>query len=417
MTQTGMLSSAADADGFGGTAWRTLAILSFAIVLSMTTWFSATAIISELRAVWNLDGVAAAWLTNAVQIGFVIGALSSSLLNLPDMLPARTLMAASALLAAAANAMLLVAPSAEVAILARLVTGVALSGVYPPALKLISTWFIRGRGLALGCVIAALTLGSAFPHLLRAITSTLDWRLVVMSTSAMTLLGAFLMALYATEGPHAYPRAAFDPRQLGRVLRNRPVALANLGYFGHMWELYAMWGWFLAFAQAYRNASGADATSSASMITFIVIASGAIGCILGGLLADKVGRTATTALMMSISGACSVLIGLTFHGPLWLFLSVAIVWGISVIADSAQFSAIVTEVADRTFVGTALAMQLGLGFALTALALIVVPAFAHWIDGWQWAFVVLAPGPLVGTWAMLALRRLPEAGKIAQGRR
>lgn len=418
MTQPGALSSGAPGvSTVDGRAWRTLAILSLAIVLSMTTWFSATAIISELRSVWSLDGVAAAWLTNAVQIGFVVGALSSSLLNLPDMLSARWLMASAALLAALANAALLFAPTAEFAIAARFLTGVALAGVYPPALKLISTWFVRGRGLAMGCVIGALTVGSAFPHLLRALTSTLDWRLVVSSTSVLTMIGAVLMAVFALDGPNAYPRAAFDPRQLGRVLRNKPIALANLGYFGHMWELYAMWGWFLAFAQAYRTGAGADAASSASLITFAVVASGVAGCILGGLLADRIGRTATTALMMSLSASCCVLIGLTFHGPLWLFMLVSVVWGISVIADSAQFSAVVTEVADQSFVGTALAMQLGLGFALTALALIAVPAFASWAGGWQWAFVVLAPGPIIGTLAMLALRRLPEATRIAQGRR
>jgi len=417
VTQTDACMAAADrAAPADAAAWRTLGLLSVALVLSMTTWFSATAIVTELRAVWGLDGVAAAWLTNAVQIGFVFGALGSSLINLPDMVPARVLMASAAVLAAVVNAALLVAPTAEIAIFARFLTGMALAGIYPPALKLVSTWFVRGRGLALGCVIAALTLGSAFPHLLRAVTANLDWRLVVSATSVMTLGGALLMARYATEGPNPYPRAAFDPRQIGRVLRNRPVALANLGYFGHMWELYAMWGWFLAFAQAYRLQNGADATSSASLITFAVIAVGTVGCVGGGLLADRIGRTATTALAMAISGACSILIGLTFHGPLWLFLFVALVWGISVIADSAQFSAIVTEVGDPAFVGTALALQLGLGFALTAVAITAAPAFAHLV-GWQWAFVTLAPGPLIGVWAMLALRKTPDAFRIAQGRR
>jgi len=224
------------------------------------------------------------------------------------------------------------------------------------------------------------------------------------------------MARFATEGPYSYSKAVFDPRQIGRVLSNRLVALANIGYFGHMWELYAMWGWFLAFARAYLEARGDDAPS-ASLITFFVIASGAIGCIAGGVLADRIGRTATTALMMSVSGVCAMLIGLTFHGPLWLFVALALVWGMSVIGDSAQFSAIVTEVGDPSLVGTALALQLGIGFALTVVAIWIMPAFADWIGGWQWAFVILAPGPVIGTWAMLSLRRMPEATKIAQGRR
>lgn len=396
--------------------WRVLAILSLAIVLSMTTWFSATAIISELRLAWGLDGAAAAWLTNAVQIGFVVGALGSSLLNIPDILPARTLMAVSACLAAAANLALLVAPSGEAAIALRFVTGVALAGIYPPALKVISTWFVKGRGLALGIVIAALTLGSAFPHLLRAITSDLNWRIVVSATSAMTLFGAFLMWRYAVEGPHRYARATFDPRQIGRVLRNKPVMLANVGYFGHMWELYAMWGWFLAFAQAALDHNHIS-VSYASIITFVVVASGALGCVLGGVLADRVGRTATTAGMMLVSGLCALTIGFTFDAPIWVFIAVSIVWGITIIADSAQFSAIVTEIGESSSVGTALALQLGLGFALTVVAIRVVPEIAAALGSWQWTFLVLVPGPLIGVVAMLMLRRMPEAIKIAQGRR
>jgi len=396
--------------------WRVLAILSVAIVLSMTTWFSATAIITELRQAWGIDGPAAAWLTNAVQIGFVVGALGSSLLNIPDIVPARWLMAGSACVAAAVNLALLIVPSGEAAIACRFVTGIALAGIYPPALKVISTWFVKGRGLALGIVIGALTLGSAFPHLLRAITSNLNWQVVVAATSTMTLFGAFLMGRYALEGPHRYARATFDPRQIGRVLRNRPVMLANIGYFGHMWELYAMWGWFLAFAQAALNHQQID-ISYASIITFVVVASGVLGCVLGGLLADSVGRTLTTAGMMLLSGTCALIIGFTFDAPIWVFLLVSIVWGITVIGDSAQFSAIVTEVGESSSVGTALAFQLGLGFALTVVAIRIIPDLVAALGGWQWSFLILAPGPFIGVAAMLLLRRMPEAMQIAQGRK
>lgn len=396
--------------------WRTLAILSFAIVLSMTTWFSATAIVGDLKVVWSMSDESATWLTNAVQIGFVVGALGASLVNLPDVLAARTLMATAAAIAAIANILLLVAPSAEAAIALRFLTGVALAGIYPPALKLISTWFVSGRGLALGIVIGALTLGSAFPHLLRATTSSLNWQVVVLGTSTMTLIGAALMGLFAVEGPFGYPRATFNPRQIGHVLRNKPVMLANVGYFGHMWELYAMWGWFLAFIHAALQPHGFG-PSAASMATFLVIGSGFVGCVVGGLLADRIGRTATTSMMMMTSGACAGLIGFAFAGPLWVLFLISFVWGISVIGDSAQFSAIVTEVGDASFVGTSLALQLGLGFALTVVAIRVLPTFADYLGGWQWAFLMLVPGPVIGTIAMLMLRRLPEAKKIAQGRR
>lgn len=382
----------------------------------MTTWFSATAIVTELRAVWQMDAATATWLTNSVQIGFVVGALGASLFNIPDIFSARSLMATSALLAAAANLALLATDDANTAIALRFITGVALAGIYPPALKLISTWFVKGRGLALGCIIGALTLGSAFPHLLRAVMTTLNWQLVVAGTSLMTLFGAALMMKFAVEGPYAYAKATFDPRQIGRVLRSKPVMLANVGYFGHMWELYAMWGWFLAFATAGFKLRGLDA-ATASLVTFVVIGAGFIGCVVGGVVADRIGRTTTTSLMMIVSGLCALGIGFTFSAPLWIFLLVSVIWGISVVGDSAQFSAIVTEVGEPSFVGTSLALQLGLGFALTVVAIRAVPEFVDYLGDWQWSFIILAPGPIIGTIAMLMLRRAPEAVKIAQGRK
>ncbi len=396
--------------------WRVLAFVCAGVVLSMTTWFSATAITPDLVKVWSLSAGQASWLTNTVQIGFVIGALGSSFVALPDLVPLRKLMGASALVAAGANLGLLLAPSYGFVLLARLGTGLALAGVYPPALKLIATWFQRGRGAALGAVIAALTLGSAFPHLVRVLTDRVAWQGVVMAASAATFCGAVLLVLFATEGPFPFSRATFNPRQLGMVARNRPLALANLGYFGHMWELYAMWGGFLAFSTAALPHLGLSGAKAASLITFVVVASGVLGSLLGGLLADRIGRTAQAALMMTVSGSCALGIGFVFDGPLWLFLVVAIVWGMTVIADSAQFSAMATELSDPRYVGTALALQLGLGFALTVVSIRLTPVLADAI-GWRWSFLLLVPGPMVGVAAMLVLRRSPEARRIAHGLR
>jgi MFS family permease len=396
-------------------AWRMLVILTGAVILSMTTWFSATAILPQLTAQLQLSGLAQTWMTNGVQLGFVAGALTLSLFNLPDIAPLRLLMGVAAALAALCNLALLAAPSAEWAIALRMLTGIALAGVYPPALKLIATWFVRGRGLAMGAMIGGLTLGSAFPHLLRALMGGLDWRYVVGAASALTLVGAILFLAFVHEGPHPFSRAVFDPRQIGRVVRNRAVALANLGYFGHMWELYAAWGWFLAFASAATVTAGLG-PSEVSLLVFAMVGVGFFGCLVGGWLADRIGRTATTSLMMAASGLCALAIGFTFGGPFWLFVLVALVWGATIIGDSAQFSAMTTEVGDADLIGTALAFQLGIGFALTIVSLTIVPMIAGAI-GWQWAFVVLAPGPAIGIVAMLILRRLPEATKIAQGKR
>ncbi len=344
----GRLGMAADAE-----RWRVLSLLCLAVVLSLTTWFSATAILPELKQELALGASAEAWLTNGVQVGFVIGALAASLVNLPDLVRLSRLMAAAALVAALANATLLLDPGPDGIIAARIVTGAALAGVYPPALKLVATWFTRDRGLALGAVIGALTVGSALPHLFRAVSTTLDWRPVVAAASAATGAGALLFLLFAKEGPYPFGKAVFEPSRIGQVFRQKPLLLANLGYLGHMWELYAMWAWLLAYTRAAFETQ-AIGTAAASISTFFVVASGFLGCLLGGYLSDRVGRTATTAGMMIVSGSCGLLMGVLFTGPLWLLMLVAIVWGISVVGDSAQFSTAVTELADRRFVGTAL---------------------------------------------------------------
>ncbi|MCP4319322.1 MAG: MFS transporter [Hyphomicrobiales bacterium] len=401
----------------GSGRWTALLVVCVAVVGSLTTWFSATAIIPELQKDWSLSEAASGWMTNAVQLGFVVGALSSSFVNIPDIVRMNRLMAVSAVVAALANAALLLNPEPAVAIALRFLTGVALAGVYPPALKIMSTWFLKGRGLALGLLIGALTLGSSMPHLFRALSGGVAWQNVVIATSVATLLAAVLFALALHEGPHAFARATFSPRQCLDVFTNRPLFLANLGYFGHMWELYAMWAWFLAFAIAAETGIVHFPLGTASMLTFAVVASGAIGCVLGGVYSDRIGRCYTTALMMAGSGISALLIGFVFDGPSWALALVAIFWGITIVGDSAQFSAAVTELADQRFVGTALALQLGIGFALTVVTIWIMPIFVDWIGGWRWAFLLLVPGPIIGAIAMLRLRTLPEASKLAGGAR
>jgi len=394
--------------------WSFLALACLAVILSLTTWFSATAVIPDLVVRWQLGTTAAAWLTNGVQAGFVVGAIGASILGLPDRWHLNRMMAGAAILASLANLVLLVEPGAAMAITARFMTGVALAGVYPPAIKLMATWFRQNRGLALGLLIAALTLGSAMPHLVRALGAGIDWRVVVSTSSAFSGIAAIVF-YRLREGPYPFSRSKVDPKQIGAILRDRPVMLANLGYFGHMWELYAMWGWFLAYA------STAKATSfvfggNVSMLTFVVVAIGAVGAAGGGVLADRIGRCNATALSMTLSGLCALTIGFAFDGPAWLFVAVALVWGITVIADSAQFSAAVTELADQHLVGSALAFQMGIGFAITIVAIWLMPVVASTLGSWRWAFVLLAPGPAIGVAAMLILRADPAAIRLAGGR-
>jgi MFS family permease len=394
--------------------WRALALLATTLVLCMSTWFSASAVIPQLRVLWNLSDSAAAWLTIAVQLGFVCGALLSSLLNLSDIVSPRHVILGGAIGAATANGLLVIAGGGGVGIPLRFATGFFLAGVYPPAFKLMSTWFKKGRGIALGVLAGALVVGNAMPHLVNGLGG-LDWRLVIYVTSALTVAGGLIAEFALKEGPFPFPKAIFDPRQAGRVFSNRGVRLASFGYFGHMWELFAMYAWFLVFFSEALTVRGASVGSAAAYATFAVIAIGGLGSWVGGILGDHWGRTRTTAAMMGISGTCAVLIGLLFGSPVWLVLLVSLVWGFAIVADSAQFSTMVTELSDQAYVGTALTLQLAAGFALTVPTIWLMP-FLDDAFGWRWAFAFLALGPALGVLAMLRLKSLPEATRIAGGR-
>jgi MFS family permease len=386
--------------------WKALAFIAAASLLSMSTWFSGTAVLGPLKTLWHLDPNAAAWLTIAVQLGFVLGSLGSALVNLLDVASPRLVFVLASVGAAAANACVTIAPGPGAAIALRFATGFFLAGVYPTALKIMATWFVRDRGRALGIMVGALTLGSAAPHLVNGLGG-LDWRAVVLSTSALTIVGGAIAILGVHEGPYPFPRARFDPAQAGRVLRDRGVRLACLGYFGHMWELYAMWAWFLAFFSESLARSGvAHASSLGSLATFAVISAGFAGCWWAGSLSDRWGRAPVAALALAISGACALAIGFTFAGPPALVLAIGLVWGVSVVADSAQFSTLVTELADPAYVGTALTLQLGIGFTLTVLTIWLIP-LAREAWSWHWAFALLVPGPLIGIAAMWRLGRAP----------
>jgi len=390
-------------------------VLAVAMVLSMATWFSASAVLPQLRDEWGLSTTAASWLTIAVQLGFVAGAVVSAVANLADIVAPRRLILAGSLVAATANLGLLTVSGAAGAVALRLATGVALAAVYPPALKAMSTWFRTGRGTALGIMVGALTLGSALPHLVNGVGGV-SWEAVIVTTSLLTVAGGLLAGFVFHDGPFGFPPAVFDPRQVGRLSRDRAVRLTSIGYFGHMWELYAMWAWFAAFAtDALRSHGVVDPARIASLLTFAVIGAGAIGCYTGGVLGDRWGRTRLTASAMAVSGSCALVIGVLREGPLLLLVAVALVWGLTVVADSAQFSTIVTEVADQAYVGTAVTMQLAVGFVLTIATIWLVPVIR---DGssWFWAFALLVPGPVIGVVAMLRLKSLPEAAEIAGGR-
>jgi MFS family permease len=388
--------------------WRMLALVSLALLCAMSHWFTATAVGSELQARWSLTGGQVAWLTTVVQVGFVVGTAAAALLNLADIWPSGRYFAVCALLAAVVNAALVLAPGYGAALGLRFLTGLFLAGVYPPSMKMMATWFRSARGLAIGTVVGALTVGKASPYLLRAAGGP-GLQPVVVGTSLAGLVGALLVLAAYRDGPHTFARRPFAWSRVGQVLGHRPTMLATGGYLGHMWELYA--GWLLAapfFFAFFTQRGSPDADLLSSLWGFLVIAAGGVGAVVAGNWADRWGRERVANGAMLISGMCSLSLGWLLDAPLWLVGFLALVWGATIVADSAQFSAVVTEVAPSHAVGTALTLQTMMGFTLTGVSM----QLAVWVvevAGWGPGLGLLALGPVAGIWSMKRLEAVRNA--------
>lgn len=392
-------------------AWKALFAIGLAELFALSLWFSTSVIAPQLKEIWSLNSTAVTWLSAAVPTGFVLGALFSSYFGLADRFNPRKIFAFSALFGALINGLLIFTDGPILGIMIRVLTGVTLAGVYPTAVKILSEWFPQKRGLAIGILIAALTLGSSLPHFVVLFLSSVNWQLVIIACSTLALLAAVIVSWFLADAPVYPTKLPFSFKLIKKVTANKPVMLANYGYFGHMWELYAMWTWLPAFLTAsFLKYSPNSSPSFIAFSAFLSIGiAGGIGCIIGGIVADRFGRARLTISSMMISAACSLLIGFTFGQSIWLTLTLSIIWGISVISDSAQFSAAVSEFAEVDYLGTALTFQMCVGFLITIFSINLIPVIQKLI-GWEWVFTILSIGPILGMISMIKFRKYEKIG-------
>lgn len=401
------------------TKWSSVTLITISQVLSLSLWFSATAIIPSIIQNIPLTDFQSSLLSSSVTIGFIVGTIASSVFGLADKLNAKSFFIFSTFIAGLANYGIIFSdPTNYSIIFLRIITGLAMAGIYPIGIKMVASWSDKDMGFLVGLLVGALTLGSASPHLIN-VFGGLDWQLTITATTIAAFLSGIFM-MFTTLGPNLTRSPHFSKRTILNIWTNKAIRLANIGYFGHMWELYAMWVWIGSFLLAHFQLIIVDDSSLAfklaGLTAFLVIALGAVGSILGGWLADKIGRTKLTISALMLSGSSALTIGLFFGGNSTFLVFIASIWGITIIADSAQFSSSIVELSEPKWTGTMLTLQTSIGFGITLVSIHLIPYLVSLV-GWNYAFIGLAPGAFAGAFAMYKLRQHPNACLLANGKK
>jgi len=380
------------------------------IVLSQfagtSLWFVGNAILPDIQRSLNIQTNAPGDITSVVQLGFIAGTLIFAIFSIADRVTSAKVFFVSSLIAALSNVSIIwfAKNMADLYVL-RFLTGFFLAGIYPVGMKIASDWYEKNLGKALGFLVGALVLGTAFPHLLRSSLYALPWRQVLVYTSAFAFTGGLLILLFVGEGPYRKPATRFQFSVILQIFRSADFRAAAFGYFGHMWELYTLWA-FIPYIFSFYNSSSHQAMN-VPLWSFIIIAAGGVGCIAGGYISQKAGSSRVAFFALLISGLCSLCSFAFFHLPIVIFIPAVILWGITVAADSPQFSTLVAKTAIPEYKGTALTIVTCIGFAITIVSIQFITRLENWlkIDS---LFVLLAPGPLIG---LLFLFRLVKERK------
>jgi MFS family permease len=372
-----------------------LPIIIFSQFAGTSLWFAGNAILTDVEHQTNLSAASLGNITSIVQLGFIAGTLLFAVFSIADVFNPSKVFFISCFLASAANlAIIWLAKNSALLFSLRFVTGFFLAGIYPMGMKIAADWYEKGLGKALGFLVGALVLGTAFPHLLKSNLYLLPWKQVLIFTSIFACAGGLLMLIFVPDGPYRKAGNNFQPSAIFRIFRSADFRAAAFGYFGHMWELYTFWAFVPVILKIYLKEN--HYTVNISLWSFFIIGIGAFSCIAGGYLSQKIGSNRVAFYSLLCSGICCAVSAIIFSLPLSIFLFIMLIWGITVIADSPQFSTLVAQTSIPEYKGTALTIVTSIGFAITIASIQFINYFFSFLNNAKPVFIILAVGPITG---------------------
>lgn len=378
-----------------------LPVIVFSQFAGTSLWFAGNAVISDLQIQWGLHHASIGWVISSVQLGFIAGTLCFAFFAISDLFSPRNVFLICSILGAVANLNIYLFADGLISLLIfRFLTGFFLAGIYPVGMKIASGWYDKGLGKAMGFLVGALVLGTAFPHLIKGLGGVMHWNIVIVSVSVLCAIGGILMFVLVPDGPNIFKGTRFNYKAIYYIFRSKDLRAASFGYFGHMWEVYALWAFVPVILSVYSNIHGSDI--NVPIWSFIIIGFGAVGCVLGGIISKRIGSESVAIVQLVISGLCCLVSPLLFYASPFVFITVLIIWGGTVAGDSPQFSTLTAQTAPREYIGSALTIVTSIGFLISIFSIEFVNFISTVIDP-VYVFVLLTPGPIIGVYYFIPL--------------